>query len=320
MNLNKITVWLFAFLLIILAWLAISKDPTVSRAASFDPRNGVFTIQAPRGQEGTAFIIDDNFFVTNAHILEFQTDTNVFQLRALKDTSRYAVEPLMVDPETDIAFFKIADWDKFKTDEKWNKLELETAVVNVGDYVYALGSPMGMEGSMSDGIISTAYMPVLGPQSSVGHYTTAVINPGNSGGPLLNGQDKVVGINTLKINDVREYNFVISSDFVVNVLKEYKLKGSYDIKKIGGWVRTEPDGTITVVHMRPDKTGFFADIGLKDGDKLLKWTTEWTVKTNNETVFSSWFFNTQYIMGYDGQQVFAEIERNGQKILVQGTF
>ena len=145
-----------------------------------------------RGQ-GSGVIIDNNGLVlTNAHVVERVDSVSV----TLADGTNCDGKVLGVDTITDLALVKIDGSIESRFAPLGNSEELE-----VGDWAIALGTPYGLEKTVTLGIISSLHRDI----NSLGFsdkrldliQTDAAINPGNSGGPLINSKGKVIGINTL---------------------------------------------------------------------------------------------------------------------------
>ena len=145
-----------------------------------------------RGQ-GSGVIIDSNGLVlTNAHVVERVDQVSI----TLADGSICEGQVLGTDSITDLALVKIQD----KINSKFAPLG-DSENLEVGDWAIALGTPYGLEKTVTLGIISSLHRDI----NSLGFsdkrldliQTDAAINPGNSGGPLINSNGEVIGINTL---------------------------------------------------------------------------------------------------------------------------
>ena len=145
-----------------------------------------------RGQ-GSGVIIDKNGFVlTNAHVVERVDNVSV----TLADGNILEGQVLGTDAVTDLALVKIDDSTSSVFAPLGNSEDLE-----VGDWAIALGTPYGLEKTVTLGIVSSLHRDI----NSLGFsdkrldliQTDAAINPGNSGGPLINSNGEVIGINTL---------------------------------------------------------------------------------------------------------------------------
>ncbi len=145
-----------------------------------------------RGQ-GSGVIIDKNGLVlTNAHVVERVDNVSV----TLADGNILEGQVLGTDAVTDLALVKIDDSTSSVFAPLGNSEDLE-----VGDWAIALGTPYGLEKTVTLGIVSSLHRDI----NSLGFsdkrldliQTDAAINPGNSGGPLINSKGEVIGINTL---------------------------------------------------------------------------------------------------------------------------
>jgi Do/DeqQ family serine protease len=144
-----------------------------------------------RGQ-GSGFIISsDGTILTNAHVVDSADRVTV----TLKDGRRFDGEVQGADEVTDLAVVKIGAGGNLPTASLGNSDQIQ-----VGDWAIAVGNPLGLDNTVTLGIVSTLNRPssLVGiPDKRVEFIQTdAAINPGNSGGPLLNAQGEVIGINT----------------------------------------------------------------------------------------------------------------------------
>jgi serine protease Do len=144
----------------------------------------------PRRREGagSGFIVtEDGYILTNNHVVNNASKINV----TLADGRKYKAEVVGTDTETDIAVIKI--------DVRSLPIAVlgESDKVQQGDWVLALGSPFGLQQTLTAGIVSATGRELR--DSQFNHYiqTDASINPGNSGGPLVDMQGEVIGINTM---------------------------------------------------------------------------------------------------------------------------
>lgn len=137
---------------------------------------------------GTGVIVDRRgFILTNNHVIAKATEIVV----KLKDGKEYKAEVVGADPTTDLAVIQV------KGRDNWPAVELgDSDKIRVGDWVIAVGSPFGLEQTVTAGIISAKGRTIgQGPYDDF-LQTDASINPGNSGGPLVDMDGRVVGINT----------------------------------------------------------------------------------------------------------------------------
>ena len=99
---------------------------------------------------------------------------------------------------------------------------VSSSTLRVGDSVIVIGTPYGLEGSMSEGIVSALNRTLATEEYSIENIvqTTAPINPGNSGGPLLNYQGQVVGMVTAILQESQGIGFAIPSDTIFENVEE----------------------------------------------------------------------------------------------------
>lgn len=145
-----------------------------------------------RGQGSGIVVSADGYILTNRHVIE---DSNLVYVH-LADQSRHTAEIIGVDKETDLALIKI---------DKENLIPIQWAprdAVQVGTMVWAMGSPFGLEQSITLGIVSATHRTAkVGTLYQDFLQTDAAVNPGNSGGPLVNENGLLIGVNTAIVGD-----------------------------------------------------------------------------------------------------------------------
>jgi len=166
---------------------------------------------------GSGFIIDRNgYIVTNNHVIEGADQVEV------KLVNGEELEATIVgrDPKTDLALIKITGSDDLMP------LEMgDSDAVRVGSWVVAIGSPFGLEQTVTAGIVSAKGRIIgSGPYDDF-IQTDASINPGNSGGPLINMQGEVVGINTAIIATGQGIGFAIPINMTKEIIPQLKEEG-----------------------------------------------------------------------------------------------
>ena len=180
--------------------------------------------EADRGV-GSGFIIESNgLILTNAHVVEGANTIYV----TLTDKREFKAKLLGLDKRTDIAVVKIEARDL-------PKLPLgDSSRVRVGEWVLAIGSPFGLENTVTAGIVSAKsrdtgdYLPFI--------QTDVAVNPGNSGGPLLNTAGQVIGINSQIFSRSGGYmgiSFAIPIDEAMRVADQLKTSGKLTRGRIG---------------------------------------------------------------------------------------
>jgi serine protease Do len=173
---------------------------------------------------GSGFIIDgDGFIVTNNHVIEDADQIKVI----LADDKEFDAELVGRDPKTDLALIRIKGAKSLKPLEFGNSEQLK-----VGTWVVAIGSPFGLEQTVTAGIVSAKGRIIgSGPYDDF-IQTDASINPGNSGGPLLNMDGEVVGINTAIIASGQGIGFAIPINMAKGIIDQ--LKDSGEVTR--GWL------------------------------------------------------------------------------------
>src|SRR5580698_8182535 len=143
-------------------------------------------------QSGTGFVVDKNgYIITNHHVIA-KVDHIKVKLHG-DDPTEYRARVVGIDPETDLAVIKIDPRSPLVPVNIGN-----SDAVQVGDWAVAIGSPFGLEASVTAGIVSALGRDIGGAlQLQRFIQTDAAINPGNSGGPLLNIRGEVIGVNTM---------------------------------------------------------------------------------------------------------------------------
>lgn len=166
---------------------------------------------------GSGFLIDqDGHIVTNNHVIEDADQIKVI----LSDDKEFDAELIGRDPKTDLALIRIEGAKTLKPIEFGNSDRLK-----VGTWVVAIGSPFGLEQTVTAGIVSAKGRIIgSGPYDDF-IQTDASINPGNSGGPLLNMDGEVVGINTAIIASGQGIGFAIPINLAKGIIDQLKEKG-----------------------------------------------------------------------------------------------
>lgn len=178
---------------------------------------GVVSIETPSGL-GSGFIVNnDGYVVTNNHVIEGETRIAVVLYRqtdsGLQRERIDDVEIVALNPFVDLALLRIPSQKNLKLKPVYlGSLE----DLNVGDGVFAVGNPLGLERSVSQGIISTLNRNFEG---LIYLQTDAAINPGNSGGPLFNLKGEVVGVTNMGFRGTDNLGFAIPITYVKDFLR-----------------------------------------------------------------------------------------------------
>ena len=174
---------------------------------------GVVLIQTPGGL-GSGFIVNESgFCVTNCHVIEKETriSATIFHRGADGEFNRRRVDDVRIvalNPFFDLALLQIPAQKDLAFKPVFLAAEED---LHEGDEVFAIGNPLGLERSVSQGIIGTKNRNFKG---QVYIQTTAEINPGNSGGPLFNSRGEVIGVTNMKLLFAEGLGFAIPSPYL----------------------------------------------------------------------------------------------------------
>jgi serine protease Do len=232
---------------------------------------------------GSGIIVDkEGYIITNNHVVSGAQEIKV----RLADGREYQAKVIGRDPKTDLALIKISSVVK-----ELPTLALgDSDIMQVGDWVLAIGNPFGLEHTVTQGIISASGRVIgSGPYDNF-LQTDAPINPGNSGGPLVNLKGEVIGINSAIVAAGQGIGFAIPSNTAKVVTSQLREKG----KVVRGWLG------VSVQMVTPDLAPSFglkeaqgaivADVikggpaekaGIKQGDVILAFDGK-AVKSSND--------------------------------------
>jgi S1-C subfamily serine protease len=182
-------------------------------------------------QQGSGFITTVNsqlVIVTNNHVIQDAINETV----TFADGDSYAAKVLGSDPLSDLAVLTITPMPSGLTP----LTVVNSDTLQVGEPVVAVGSPYGLSGTLTTGVISALGRTITeeSSSSSTGQtipdiiQTSTAINPGNSGGPLLDYAGEVVGITTADISNSQGLGFAIPSDTILRELSSLVTSGSYN--------------------------------------------------------------------------------------------
>ncbi|MEM1112727.1 MAG: Do family serine endopeptidase [Pseudomonadota bacterium] len=231
--------------------------------------------QRPRAAMGSGFVIsNDGFVVTNNHVVEGAESVIV----RLSDRREYDAEVIGTDPRSDLALLRI------EADELTPLGLAENDSLEVGEWVLAIGSPFGLDYSVTAGIVSAKgrSLPTERNENYVPFIQTDVaINPGNSGGPLFNLDGEVVGVNSqifTRSGGSIGLSFAIPVSVVRNVVSQLKADGRVTRGWLGVTIQDvdktlaesfgleRPRGAL-IAQLAPD--GPADQAGLEPGDVIL---------------------------------------------------
>jgi S1-C subfamily serine protease len=171
--------------------------------------------------QGSGFVYEYNgqmIVITNNHVVE-DADSIIV---TFANENTYDAEIIGTDVYSDLAILSVD-----APENEFYPLEIvSSSTVSVGDYVIAIGSPYGLSGTMTTGIVSAIDRTLTITENMRNSYeitgliqTSAPINSGNSGGPLMTYDGQVIGVTTAIVSNSDGLGFAVSSDIVLNVLK-----------------------------------------------------------------------------------------------------
>jgi serine protease Do len=235
--------------------------------------------------QGSGVVVDPaGYIITNNHVVD-QVQTVEIEL---SDGRRRSATVIGIDPLTDIAVLK-TDMNNLVAAEWGDSDELQ-----VGDIVWALGSPFGLRKSITFGILSAKERRGI-TEGVMQEYlqTDAAVNPGNSGGPLVNYEGKVVGINTAIIGQsYLGISFAVPSELARASYEQIRDQGYVLRGFVGITPAAVPDEVareldidlnegVLVAHSWANTPA--SDAGLQQGDVILRWNDE---EFNDPTLLS----------------------------------
>ena len=221
---------------------------------------------------GSGFIISkDGYVLTNNHVISGADEILV----SLADKEEFKAKVVGTDDKTDIALIKI---ESKKNDFPVAVLG-DSNVLEIGEWVIAIGNPFGFGQTLTQGIVSAKSRVIgAGPYDNF-IQTDAAINPGNSGGPLINMQGQVVGINTAIVASGQGIGFAIPINMAKEVLPELKDTGEVARGWLGVAIQEVTPEIARAVGLNEPKGAMVTSVyagdpadkaGMKPGDIILK--------------------------------------------------
>jgi S1-C subfamily serine protease len=295
----------------------------------------------PQEGSGTGFFYDDEgHIITNFHVIEGADQLVV----TLANGQTYEAELIGQDPTDDLAVIRIS-----ADEELPPALPLaDSDLVQVGQFVIAIGSPFGLEQTLTVGVVSALGRIIQSPEENrfIGEaiQTDAAINPGNSGGPLLDLQGRVIGVNSQIISPSRAsagIGFAVSSNTVRRAVPQLIERGFFSHPWLGvsslplspmvseilreGGVDIDVDTGLLILEAAPD--GPADQAGVQGGDRVVQFgefslpvggdviiaIDEQPLRTSRELTL---YLDTQTEVG---QQVRLTLIRNGEELVIEAT-
>jgi putative serine protease PepD len=277
---------------------------TVTSSGQADPLGGGGAQQA----QGSGFVYDtEGHVITNQHVVDGAESVSL----TFPSGKTYDARVVGSDPSTDIA---VIDVDAPASALK--PLELaDSSEVEVGDGAIAIGSPFGLEQTVTTGIVSALHRQITAPNNfSIDDaiQTDAAINHGNSGGPLLDMDGEVIGVNSQIESDSGGNDgvgFAVPSNTVAKIAAALISDGSVEHAYLGVATEDAADGGATLAEIRTGTPA--ARAGLQNGDVV--------TRLDGQTVGSADELRRLVDAKSPGDKVALTVERNGSTKTVNVT-
>jgi serine protease Do len=263
----------------------------------------------PRVGQGSGFIIsEDGYILTNNHVVGQADRLDV----TLHDGRVFEAKLIGTDKHTDVAIIKI-EGDDLPMLAMGDSDEIE-----VGEWVLAVGSPFGLSGTVTSGIVSAKGRNSMGITDYEDFIQTdAAINPGNSGGPLVNMRGEAIGINTAIVSRSGGYNgigFAIPMNMAREICDQLMENGSVTRGFLGVIIQPLTSELATSFNLDSDKGVLIGDVnedgpagraGLQRGDVV--------VELNGKPVEDMTTFRNRVAMIEPGKKAELEVVRDGKR-------
>ncbi len=265
------------------------------------------------GSLGSGFVVsEDGYIVTNNHVVSNADEIFV----KFSDGREYKTRLVGTSPEVDIAVLKI------ESNEKFRPLEFaDSDSVEIGQWAIAFGNPLGLNDSMTVGVVSAAGRSSLGIEEIENFIQTdAAINQGNSGGPLIDINGKVIGVNTAIFSTSGGsvgLGFAIPSNLTVVVKDSIIATGKFEKPYIGVYIDNLDSEKIKALNIKSTNGVLIGKVveggpaevgGLRENDVI--------VAVNEKPVNSAGAFIGELAAKRIGQEITFKVIRNSQTINV----
>ena len=231
-----------------------------------DTITGVVTITAQTGEgaaTGSGWVLDaDGHVVTNQHVVSDASEVTV----TFHDGSDIQARVVGTDASTDVALLELS-----RVPKDLQPLQLGSAdALEIGDPVIAIGSPFGLEGTVTSGIVSAKNRQLQAPNNYTidgAIQTDAALNKGNSGGPLLDAQGRLVGMNSQIASESGGNDgvgYAIPIETIRNVVQQLENGGTVKYAYLGVQLGDAQDGGAQIGSVRAGSPA--DDAGLQAGD------------------------------------------------------
>ncbi|MBP6281715.1 MAG: trypsin-like peptidase domain-containing protein [Leptotrichiaceae bacterium] len=264
------------------------------------------------GSLGSGFVISkDGYIITNNHVIDGADEIYV----KFSDGREYLTKLIGTSPEVDIAVLKIEG-----TNETFKPLEFsDSDNIEIGQWSIAFGNPLGLNDSMTVGIVSASGRSSLGIEEIENFIQTdAAINQGNSGGPLIDITGRVIGVNTAIYSSNGGsvgLGFAIPSNLVVAVKDSLIANGKFEKPYIGVYLENLDSDKIKKLNLKSTNGVFISRVVANSpASKAGLQANDVVIAVNNKNVSSAGAFIGELAAKKVGQQVTLKIIRNTRNI------
>jgi S1-C subfamily serine protease len=212
----------------------------------------VVTIRGGNSTGSGSFISSDGLILTNAHVVGRFSRVEVIT----QDGRRFAGDVISTDRRNDLALIKVQSQERFPF------LPLaDSKGIQVGQRVFAIGSPFGLSGTLTTGILSR-----IAPNGDL--QTDAAINPGNSGGPLLNSKGELIGVNKAIIGNGQGIGFATSAPTARTFIAQSRNRPNVAVNPQAPRLGVTVDGQTFIIQAVATNS-IASRVGLRPGDRIL---------------------------------------------------
>ncbi len=267
------------------------------------------------GSLGSGFVVsEDGYIVTNNHVVNNADEIYV----KFTDGREYLTKLVGTSPEVDIAILKIESSEKFKP------LEFaDSDKIQIGQWSIAFGNPLGLNDSMTVGIISAAGRSSLGIEEIENFIQTdAAINQGNSGGPLVDINGKVIGVNTAILSTSGGsvgLGFAIPSNLVAVVKDSIISTGKFERPYVGLYLDNLDSQKVKNLNIKSGNGVYIAQVPGSPAEKAGLKANDVIIGVNDKPINSAGSFIGELAAKKIGQTVNLQIIRNSQTMNVNVT-
>ena len=218
-------------------YLAAGADRVTTASAAGKYGEAVVVVKTPGGLGSGFFVNTNGYLLTNFHVIRGEKHITVTSFRQSKDVLRRVVhkdvEIVATAPFHDLAVLRVRDAGSDLTPV----IFAPNDNVAAGETVFVIGNPLGLERSVTEGVISQTERKLGG---ILYHQIDAPVNPGNSGGPLFNGRGQVIGVVNMQVPTMQGLNFAIPAMHAKYVL-DHLAGFAYDqTNPVTGYVYPDP--------------------------------------------------------------------------------